>query len=40
MDMDLEQAPLLGTLQDTGLERGRKHVRKDGENMYFHALIE
>jgi hypothetical protein len=40
MDMDLEQAPLLSTLQDTGLERASKHFRKDGENVYFHALIE
>jgi hypothetical protein len=36
MDLDLEQAPLLGTLQNTGLERGGKHFRKNGENMCFH----
>jgi hypothetical protein len=40
MDMDLEQAPLLGTLQDTGLERSSKHFREDGENVHFHNLIE
>lgn len=36
MDMHLEQAALLGALQNTGLQRGRKHFRKDGENMCFH----
>jgi hypothetical protein len=36
MDLDLEQAPLLGTLQNTGLQRGGKHFRKNGENMCFH----
>ena len=39
MHMDLQETPLLGSLQDTGLERRRKHLGKERKNMDVHGLI-
>src|SRR5262249_49883174 len=40
VDLYLEQTPLLRALHDTRLQRGRKHLWKNGQDVHFHCLIQ